>query len=165
MDLDQSIERLLQETGPGRCISTAAYDTAWVARLDELGEPVGGSALDWLRANQLADGSWGASEPRYYHDRLVSTLAAMTALARQGQREDRCRWQRARLALETIKNLVGHAIIKKGALRLSDAKEVLGYGRMGAVPVLDYLDQIGFTVRKGNTRILKETRPHETATL
>jgi len=66
-------------------------------------------------------------------------------------------------ALETIKDRVRHAIKAHGRLKLSDSKALLGYGRMGAVPVFDYLDQIGFTVRRGNERILKETARHEPA--
>ena len=103
MDLHQSIRRLLEEIGPDRSrMSNTAYDTAWLARLCEIGEPLGEEAMEWLRANQLADGSWGAREFRYYHDRLVCTLAVMTVLARQGQAQDRARWQRAQLALETV---------------------------------------------------------------
>lgn len=100
MDLRQSVYQLLREIGPGRMVSTA-YDTAWVARLAELGEPMGERALEWLRAHQLTDGSWGASEPWYSHDRLISTLAAVTTLARQGCVQDRARLRRARLAMET----------------------------------------------------------------
>ncbi len=107
MNLHQSIQQLLKEAGPGRSISIAAYDTAWVARLVELDHPLGERALDWLRSHQLPDGSWGASEPRYYHDRLICTLAAVTALARRGDREDRRRWQRAQLALEWISQGLG----------------------------------------------------------
>jgi hypothetical protein len=54
-------------------ISTSAYDTAWAAWLYP-------SALDWLRGAQHPDGSWGA-ELEYRHDRLITTLAAVNALA------------------------------------------------------------------------------------
>jgi halimadienyl-diphosphate synthase len=105
MSLYQSIHRLLQKVGTGRMMSTA-YDTAWIARLSELGEPMGEQAMTWLRSHQLANGSWGANEPQYYHDRLICTLAAMVALARWGDRQDRIRLQRAKEALKTaIKGL------------------------------------------------------------
>jgi selenocysteine-specific elongation factor len=68
-------------------------------------------------------------------------------------------------ALTTIKARVRHAIDARGTLRLSDSKDVLGYGRMGAVPVFDYLDQIGFTVRRGNERVLKEAARREPSLL
>ncbi len=80
MRYQEEILRLLEEVGPGKMLSTA-YDTAWVARLAQRGEEVGLRALEWLRQNQLDDGTWGAEQPRYYHDRLVSTLAAAIALA------------------------------------------------------------------------------------
>jgi halimadienyl-diphosphate synthase len=100
MNLHQNVCQLLQDIGPGT-VSQSTYDTAWIARLIDLGEPDGEAALEWLREHQLADGSWGAFLPHYHHDRLICTLAAMTALAKYGQPQDRTRWQRAQLALET----------------------------------------------------------------
>lgn len=101
MTLIHSIETLLQDSGVGQMRSTA-YDTAWIARLAKLNEPMGFRALDWLRTHQLADGSWGAEELSYYHDRLVCTLAAATALARHGDPQDAPRLQRAKVALQTV---------------------------------------------------------------
>jgi len=100
MDLRRNIHSLLREIGPGQQITRSAYDTAWVARLAEVGEPIGEQALEWLRSHQLVDGSWGTTHIRYHHERLVCTLAAMIALARQQNRRDIIRLQRARLALE-----------------------------------------------------------------
>ena len=54
-------------------ISPSAYDTAWVAWLFD-------EARDWLIDAQHPDGSWGA-EMDYYYDRVISTLAAINALA------------------------------------------------------------------------------------
>ena len=98
MNLHDSLRDLLNEIGPGHMMNTA-YDTAWIARLDD---PIGARALDWLREHQLADGSWGAENPKYFHDRLVCTLAAAIALAKSRNRRDGIRLQRARLALETV---------------------------------------------------------------
>ncbi|MCP4425828.1 MAG: cyclase [Chloroflexi bacterium] len=97
-DYRPRMQRLLAQIGLGKMTNTA-YDTAWVARLHELGEPMAEEALEWLRANQLEDGSWGAKEPLYYHDRVISTLAAIIALAKRGLAEDRIRIQRALPAL------------------------------------------------------------------
>jgi halimadienyl-diphosphate synthase len=101
--IGMSFKHLLKEIGPGRMTSTA-YHTAWAARLAELGEPLGERALEWLRAQQLPDGSWGAAQPVYYHDRLISTLAAATALAQQGSARDRAYLRRAQDALEVLAN-------------------------------------------------------------
>lgn len=105
MSLKEEIQQLLTDLGSSQ-ISSCAYDTAWVARLAELGEPIGEQALEWLRANQLPDGSWGASEPQYFHDRVICTLAAMTALGHRKEAQDKARLKRANGALEfASKNL------------------------------------------------------------
>ncbi len=100
MDLYNEVSKLLKQIGPGYMRSTA-YDTAWVARLVEFDEPIGFQALEWLRENQLPDGSWGARELHYHHDRLICTLAAVSALAHNGDSRDRNRLSRARLGLDT----------------------------------------------------------------
>lgn len=101
MNLTHSIEQLIREVGPGK-MRSAAYDTAWVARLAKLGEPMGFQALDWLREHQLPDGSWGAKDLPYFHDRLVCTLAAAIALAENGDERDTLHLQRAKNALATV---------------------------------------------------------------
>ncbi|KAJ3692495.1 hypothetical protein LUZ60_012845 [Juncus effusus] len=63
--------------------SPSAYDTAWVARIKSESDPTKPqfpTCLDWVRANQLEDGSWG--EPTFYllYDRLVNTLSCVLAL-------------------------------------------------------------------------------------
>ncbi|HLU08795.1 MAG TPA: hypothetical protein VK003_03955, partial [Oceanobacillus sp.] len=100
MTLYYEIESLLQEIGIGQMNSTA-YDTAWIARLSKLGEPLGFRALDWLREHQLPDGSWGTEFPACRHDRLVCTLAATIALSEHGDPNDAERLERAKTALET----------------------------------------------------------------
>lgn len=96
------IHQLLQEVGPGK-MSNLAYDTAWVARLGELDAKLSNQALNWLCENQLPDGSWGTEQPFYYHDRVISTLAAMIALTHRGRRaEDSARIKKGLLALEKI---------------------------------------------------------------
>ena len=93
------VKQLLQEIGSGQ-MTSVAYDTAWVACLHEMDKPMADSALAWLRKNQLADGSWGASEPLYHHDRVICTLAAIIALASRGLVQDEARIQRALPALK-----------------------------------------------------------------
>src|SRR5262249_27678718 len=73
-------ERLAGQVAQGDMSSTA-YDTAWVARLREPdGRPAFPAAAAWLRERQQADGSWGGPIA-LPHDRVISTLAAIVALA------------------------------------------------------------------------------------
>jgi halimadienyl-diphosphate synthase len=138
MNLRQDVHRLLEEIGPGQMMTTA-YDTAWVARLNELGEPVGEEALEWLREHQLADGSWGAIEPRYHHDRVICTLAAMSALARSRRSDDRIRCQRAQAALK----------VELKGLRADPAGETVGF-EMIAPSLLDEIGALGLTRYRNN---------------
>ena len=146
MDLRQDVCRLLEEIGPGWMTSTA-YDTAWVARLGELSEPMSEQALEWLRAHQLSDGTWGTNVPRYYHDRVICTLAAMPVLARSGTAQDRIRCQRAQMALKTtIKGLQADqagqtAGFEMIAPTLMAEAEDMGLVRRQDSAVLAYLDR------------------------
>ncbi len=111
MNLDENLAQLLREAGPGRMMNTA-YDTAWVARLGDLDRSMSNPALEWICDHQLADGSWGAKAPIYYHDRLICTLAAMIALAQKGRRaRDRHQIDRGLAALETLTSGATHGLM------------------------------------------------------
>src|SRR5262245_8544998 len=71
------------------------YDIAWLARLQppKQAEALWPDSIDWLLANQHADGSWGG-RIIYYHDRIICTLAAAIALCKNG---------RSQLAAEALK--------------------------------------------------------------
>jgi len=98
--MQTEIIELLKQLGPGK-MSATAYDTAWVARLGGIDADLSNRALEWLNENQLPDGSWGAPAPYYYHDRVISTLAAMIALTHRGRRaRDRQQIDKGLLALE-----------------------------------------------------------------
>lgn len=111
----------------GRPIASTAYDTAWVAAVPdpiERRDPRFPSALSWIAANQLPDGSWG-SQIRYEHDRTICTLAALIALARFGRRaEDQLRlrrgerylWQHAYRLRHEPCELVGFELLLPGLL-------------------------------------------------
>jgi halimadienyl-diphosphate synthase len=102
MDTNQRIIELLKIIGQGK-MSNLSYDTAWIARLGEIDYELSNHALAWLSENQLSDGSWGAATPNYYHDRIISTLAAMLALMRRGRRShDRKQIEDGLLALDRI---------------------------------------------------------------
>jgi len=78
------IQAVLDALGTGR-VAGVAYDTAWVARLTPHypGHDFEHS-LEWLRRNQYEDGTWGAPLI-HYHDRFISTLAAIVALQEVGR--------------------------------------------------------------------------------
>lgn len=81
--MDAEIKSLIAELGKG-IVLPVAYDTAWLARVPafpDIHKPAFPNALEWLRKQQLADGSWGASFPSHGHDNTLSTLAAILALA------------------------------------------------------------------------------------
>ena len=59
-------------------------------------------------------------------------------------------------AVEEIKGRVARTIAQSGFITVGDCKELLGYGRWGGTHVLDYLNSVGFTVRRGNRHYLKE---------
>ncbi len=58
-------------------------------------------------------------------------------------------------AMDEIRDRVKRAIEEEGDLTLEAGKNILGYGRTGTVPVLEYLDSIGFTERWNDVRVLK----------
>jgi halimadienyl-diphosphate synthase len=78
--LDEQAARIVAGLSQGS-IQSIAYPTSFVARLRR---PDGGvafpEALSWLRRHQWPDGSWGGAVAQP-PDRLVSTLAALVAVA------------------------------------------------------------------------------------
>jgi len=59
--------------------------------------------------------------------------------------------------LEAIKEKVKGVVATNGVFTLDDLRTTLGYGRRIGVIVLEYLDAIGFTSRRGEGRVLRET--------
>ncbi|MDZ7833431.1 MAG: SelB C-terminal domain-containing protein [Desulfobacterales bacterium] len=59
-------------------------------------------------------------------------------------------------AIANIKDRLQRFIHQNGCFSMQDCQTVFGYGRSQAVVVLEYLDEIGFTVRQENIRILRE---------
>jgi len=62
-------------------------------------------------------------------------------------------------AMQEIQEKVKELILRRGSLSIQDSREILGYGRTRAVPVLDYLDSIGLTCRMGEVRVLRSDQP------
>jgi halimadienyl-diphosphate synthase len=152
MNLNQEVRNLLKEIGPGRMNNTA-YDTAWLARLGEIGVPMGEQALEWLRSHQLEDGSWGAKQPYYYHDRVICTLAAMNTLARRGRVQDRVRLRQAEAALGTA----------TGGLSSDPAGETVGFELI--VPTLLAEAKAIGGIHREEKEILKRLTPLRAAKL
>lgn len=97
-----TITEIIRQMGAGRMNNTA-YDTSWIARLKDIDEKMSLDALQWICENQQPDGSWGAPRVMYYHDRVISTLAAMLALTRRGRRAtDAWQIEKGLVALEKI---------------------------------------------------------------
>lgn len=74
-------------------IGISAYDTAWVALIEDIqgsGAPQFPSALRWIADNQLPDGSWGEDKIFSAYDRLLNTLACVVALKRWNIHQDSC---------------------------------------------------------------------------
>ncbi len=61
-------------------------------------------------------------------------------------------------SLEQIKIRINNVINTKKVIKITDCKDILGYGRNIGIPVLEYLDSIGFTCRQGNERVLVDTK-------
>lgn len=102
--MNENLISLLDSIGHSEMLTTA-YDTAWVARLTEFDRELGLAAMEWLCENQLSDGSWGAGQSYYYHDRVISTLSAMIALTKYGRRQsDKIAIEKGLLALDDITN-------------------------------------------------------------
>jgi halimadienyl-diphosphate synthase len=152
MDLQSQIDQLIREIGPGQDITRSPYDTAWVARLADLDEPVGVEALHWIRSNQLADGSWGAGQLRYYHDRLICTLAAMAVLAENNGPGDELRLRRAAMALDTMIQGLG-----------ADPVETIGF-EMIMPTLLDEVESLEWGPNQGS-QTLNHLRRHREAKL
>ncbi|KAI4349506.1 hypothetical protein L6164_010089 [Bauhinia variegata] len=77
-----AIKSMLDSMEDGE-ISISAYDTAWVALIEDVhgsGAPQFPSSLEWIAKNQLPDGSWGDSQVFSAHDRIINALACVVAL-------------------------------------------------------------------------------------
>jgi halimadienyl-diphosphate synthase len=106
----ENFQELIKKLGTGY-VSNTAYDTAWVARLVDYDSNMSNHALEWLCANQLPDGSWGVTQPNYYHDRVICTLAAMIALTYRGRRaRDKVQIEKGLIALDRITENATHKL-------------------------------------------------------
>ncbi|KAG6774483.1 hypothetical protein POTOM_021836 [Populus tomentosa] len=88
----KTVKAMLEMMEDGE-ISISAYDTAWVALVEDIngsGLPQFPSSLQWIANNQLPDGSWGDAGIFLAHDRLINTLACVVALKSWNLHQDKC---------------------------------------------------------------------------
>jgi len=55
---------------------------------------------------------------------------------------------------QRLRGLLAERLTREGGLTVSQIREILGVSRKYAVPICEYLDQIGFTRRAGDLRVL-----------
>jgi hypothetical protein len=83
-------------------VAATPYDTAlaaWQSAADAPSRQAFPEALDWLLQTQHGDGTWGGAIT-HHHDRVVSTLAAMAALAK---------WRETAPAAQLVRERIGAA--------------------------------------------------------
>ncbi|RXI02760.1 hypothetical protein DVH24_002838 [Malus domestica] len=88
----ETVKSMLESMEDGE-ITISAYDTAWVALVEDMegsGLPQFPSSLQWIANNQLPDGSWGDSEIFNAHDRILNTIACVVALESWSVHPDKC---------------------------------------------------------------------------
>ena len=56
--------------------------------------------------------------------------------------------------MNEVKDLVGEHIHRTGRITISECKDLLGVGRDVFIPILEYLDRINFTIRRGDHRVM-----------
>ncbi|HWP47552.1 MAG TPA: selenocysteine-specific translation elongation factor [Candidatus Limnocylindrales bacterium] len=61
-----------------------------------------------------------------------------------------------RSKLEEIKSTVVQFLKDKGSIEVGILKDLLGISRKYAIPLLEYFDSLGLTIRTGDTRVLRE---------
>ncbi len=144
--VSEEIQVLLAALGTGKTLGTA-YDTAWGARLAAYYPNLGfEQSIEWLRRNQQIDGSWG-SPLVHYHDRFISTLAAIVALTLVGnQQRDKRRVQRGEKALWRLVGQLG-----------KDDSDTVGFPILAA-SLADEATELGLDVPRAPVRFAKAYR-------
>jgi selenocysteine-specific elongation factor len=113
--------------------------------------------LEYAQTSHLtpfsADTIWKLHRPRYQKEEINQLLNYLFARKKVARLNDNRFLSMD--AIEEIKRRVAGAIGHNGFVTVADSKELLGYGRWGGTHVLDYLDAIGFTIRKEDKHFLK----------
>ena len=135
-----SFYELLAKVGLGTMPGNA-YDTGWYARLAQSNEPFAYKALDWLRAYQLPDGTWGSPDVYYAQDRIISTLSAINTLQQVGNGRDQNRLKRAQKGLSSAINTY---LSQNGLYELAGF-EVIAPTLLAEADSLGLMDNLGVT--------------------
>ena len=61
-------------------------------------------------------------------------------------------------AIDTVKAAVGRHLMQHGSMTAATFRDLFGTSRKYAIPLLEYFDRDGLTVRVGDTRQLRERR-------
>jgi selenocysteine-specific elongation factor len=82
---------------------------------------------------------------------LLQSLSRSGELVRIGD------FHLTRRQAEDIRTKVREAIVSRGPVTVAEIRDLLGTSRKYAVPLCEWLDQTGATIRKGDTRVLGPT--------
>ena len=89
--IEEKIEELITSALGSGEVTTAAYNTAWVARIrskNNKNVPEFPECLEFLRKSQHPDGSWGSNHPFCIFERTISTLAVVICLKQWNSSSD-----------------------------------------------------------------------------
>lgn len=106
-----------------------------------------GSTRTLLPSSHAALAAAAAGKPE--HAEALDSLFIVGALVRIGDDVYR------RSQLERAKALVAEAIAKNGAATMAQLRDALGSSRKYALPLMEYFDSSGFTIRDGDLRRIR----------
>ncbi len=143
--------RLIRSQGgytvPGFSITLTDDEERLKARLLGYAEQSGSVPFSVSRFCRETEGPWNEDKVR----RMSYFLHSLNLLVKLNNN----RFISVR-TMERIKTRVKGHILNHGSVCLADCQEITGNSRSTSVPVFEYLDSVGFTVRNGDLRILAE---------
>lgn len=95
-----------------------------------------------------------ARYPKYNKERIDRVLGLLVDRGAVARLKDDVLMHRE--TVEEAKKLVGDAIRKSGAIEAAQMRDVLGTSRKYIIPLLEHLDDVGFTQRVENKRVLRK---------
>jgi selenocysteine-specific elongation factor len=92
--------------------------------------------------------------PKYNQDRVNRVLGLLVDKGAVVSLKDGVLLHRE--TVEEAKRLIGQAIRDRGSIDPGQVRELLGTSRKYVIPLLEHLDDVGFTVRVENKRVLRQ---------